>query len=113
MEIFGNGSQARSFCYVDDLIDGLIQLMDSNDNFIGPINLGNPTELTILEVAQKIIELTHSKSRIIHLPLPQDDPRQRQPDIKLARKELRWEPQIDLEEGLKRTIDYFKEKKKI
>lgn len=111
--VYGNGDQTRSFCYVDDLINGFIKLMDSNDKFVGPVNLGNPKELTILEVAQKIIELTMSKSRIIHLPLPQDDPRQRQPDIKLAEKELRWTPEIGLEEGLIRTIDYFKKKMNI
>ena len=106
--IFGDGMQTRSFCYVDDLIDGMIRFMDSKEEFIGPVNIGNPNEFTILELAEKIVSLTGSKSRLVFKPLPEDDPMQRQPDISLAKRELGWEPKIDLEEGLKRTIDYFK-----
>lgn len=105
--VFGDGSQSRSFCYVDDMIEAFIRLMDSPDDFTGPVNLGNPGEFTILELAQKIIGLTKSKSRIVFKPLPQDDPIQRQPDITLAREKLGWEPKIGLEEGLKQTIIYF------
>ena len=105
--IYGNGSQTRSFCYVDDLVEGLIRLMNSAEEITGPINLGNPTEFTILELAQKVIEITGSKSQIIHKALPQDDPRQRKPDISLAHKELNWAPAIPLEQGLKKTIAYF------
>ncbi len=104
--IYGDGSQSRSFCYVDELIDGFIRLMAS-DEFTGPVNLGNPVEFTIKELAEKIIELTNSKSKLTLKPLPQDDPKQRQPDITLAKKELKWEPQIKLEEGLVKTIKYF------
>ncbi len=106
--IFGDGMQTRSFCYVDDLIDGMIRFMDSKEEFIGPVNIGNPSEFTMLELAEKIVSLTGSKSRLVFKPLPEDDPMQRQPDISLAKRELGWEPKIDLEEGLKRTIDYFK-----
>lgn len=105
--VFGDGSQSRSFCYVDDMIEAFIRLMDSPDDLTGPVNLGNPGEFTILELAQKIIGLTKSKSRIVFKPLPQDDPIQRQPDITLAREKLGWEPKIGLEEGLKQTIIYF------
>jgi UDP-glucuronate decarboxylase len=105
--IYGDGSQTRSFCYVDDLADGLIRLMNSREDLTGPINLGNPTEFTILELAQKVIDIAGSKARIIHKPLPQDDPRQRKPDISLAESELHWAPKIGLEEGLARTIQYF------
>jgi UDP-glucuronate decarboxylase len=105
--IYGNGSQTRSFCYVDDLVEGLIRLMNSPDPLTGPVNLGNPDEFTILELAGKVIELTGSKSRIINEPLPKDDPRQRKPDISLAKKELQWEPTIKLDHGLKKTIAYF------
>jgi UDP-glucuronate decarboxylase len=105
--IYGDGSQTRSFCYVDDLIDGMIRLMNSKRGFTGPVNIGNPTEFTILELAEKIVELTGTKSEIIFRPLPQDDPMQRQPVIDLAKKELGWEPVVPLEEGLKRTIEYF------
>ncbi|MBN2570231.1 MAG: SDR family oxidoreductase [Deltaproteobacteria bacterium] len=105
--IFGNGTQTRSFCYVDDLIEGMIRMMNGPDGFIGPVNLGNPGEFTILDLAGRIIEITHSKSKIIHQPLPQDDPRQRQPDITLAGEKLAWKPETDLEEGLKKTIEYF------
>jgi UDP-glucuronate decarboxylase len=106
--VFGEGSQTRAFCYVDDLIDGLIRLMDSPDELTGPVNLGNPREFTILELAEKVIELTGSSSRIVFRPLPQDDPHRRQPDISLARKQLEWEPTTPLKRGLTQTIDYFK-----
>jgi len=105
--VYGDGSQTRSFCYVDDLIDGFLRLMNCED-FTGPVNVGNPGEFTILELAEQVIELTGSKSRIIFKPLPSDDPLQRQPDISLAREKLGWEPTVPLEEGLKRTIAYFK-----
>ena len=105
--IYGDGSQTRSFCYVDDLVEGLIRMMNSRDGFTGPVNLGNPGEFTMLELAKKVIELTGSKSKIVYLPLPQDDPTQRKPMIDLAKKELNWEPTIPLEEGLKKTIEYF------
>lgn len=107
--IYGDGSQTRSFCYVDDLVEAMIRMMNSRKEFTGPVNLGNPGEFTMLELAQKVIELTGSKSKIIYLPLPQDDPTQRKPVIDLAKKELDWEPTIPLEEGLKKTIAYFKE----
>ena len=107
--IFGDGTQTRSFCYVDDLIDGMIKMMGSPDLLTGPVNLGNPNEFTMLELAQKVIELTRSKSNLVFKPLPQDDPRQRQPDIKLARKELGWQPSVELEAGLTKTINYFKD----
>ena len=105
--IYGDGRQTRSFCYVDDMIDGLIRMMKTPDDFTGPVNLGNPTEFTILELAQKILQLTGSKSKIIFRPLPVDDPRQRRPDIDLAKKELGWSPTVSLDEGLKKTIPYF------
>jgi UDP-glucuronate decarboxylase len=107
--IFGDGTQTRSFCYVDDLIDGMIKMMNSPDSLTGPVNLGNPNEFTMVELAQKVIELTKSKSNLIFKPLPQDDPKQRQPDISLAKKELDWKPSVELEEGLARTIKYFKD----
>jgi len=107
--IFGDGSHTRSFQYIDDLVDGLIKLMDTPDSFTGPVNLGNPFEISVGELADKIIGMAGSKSEIIHLPLPEDDPRQRQPDISLARKELNWNPKIGLDEGLRRTIEYFRE----
>lgn len=106
--IYGKGNQTRSFQYVDDLVEGMIRLMNSRDGFTGPVNVGNPNEFTILELAQKVIELTGSKSKIIYEPLPSDDPMQRQPDIELAKKELDWEPKIELEEGLLKTIEFFK-----
>ncbi|MDO4940294.1 MAG: NAD-dependent epimerase/dehydratase family protein, partial [Erysipelotrichaceae bacterium] len=106
--IYGDGKQTRSFCYVDDLVDALIKMMNSRIEFTGPVNLGNPGEFTMLELAEKVIELTNSKSKIVFKPLPQDDPTQRKPVIDLAKKELNWEPSINLEEGLKKTIDYFK-----
>jgi UDP-glucuronate decarboxylase len=106
--IYGDGSQTRSFCYVDDLLEGMVRLMNTGDEFIGPVNVGNPGEFTILELAEKVLRLTGSHSKLVFMPLPEDDPMQRQPDISLARKELGWEPKIPLEEGLKKTIDYFK-----
>jgi UDP-glucuronate decarboxylase len=105
--IYGDGSQTRSFCYVDDLVDAFIRLMSLGDDFAGPMNLGNPGEFTILELAEKVIEATGSRSQIIRKPLPQDDPIQRQPDITLAREKLAWEPKVGLDDGLKLTIDYF------
>ncbi len=106
--IFGDGSQTRSFQYVDDLIEGIIRMMNSRKDFTGPVNIGNPNEFTILELAQHVIRLTNSKSKIINLPLPKDDPAQRQPDISLAQKELdNWQPKIQLQEGLEKTIAYF------
>ncbi len=107
--IYGDGSQSRSFCYIDDMIDGLVKLMESGDEVIGPINLGNPKECTIHELAEKIIKLTGSKSGIVYKSLPPDDPRQRQPSIELAKTQLGWEPKVDIEDGLKKTVDYFKE----
>ncbi|MDH5544295.1 MAG: SDR family oxidoreductase [Gammaproteobacteria bacterium] len=107
--VYGEGTQTRSFCYVDELIDGMVKMMNSRDDFTGPVNLGNPNEFTMLELAQAVIDLTGSRSKITHKPLPQDDPTQRQPDITLAKKELDWEPKIRLEEGLKKTINYFDE----
>jgi UDP-glucuronate decarboxylase len=106
--IYGDGSQTRSFQYIDDLVNGLIKLMDSPDKFTGPVNLGNPGEFTIRELAEMVIRMTGSKSGIIYFPLPQDDPKQRKPDITLARKELNWEPTIKLEQGLEKTIEYFR-----
>lgn len=105
--VYGNGEQTRSFQYVDDLIEGFIRLMNSGEQFTGPVNLGNPGEFTILELAEKVINMTGSKSKIVFEPLPSDDPMQRKPDISLARKELGWEPHIKLDEGLKKTISYF------
>ena len=106
--VYGDGRQTRSFCFVDDLIDGLFRLMNSPDDFTGPVNIGNPGEYTILELADKIITLTGAKSTIVYKPLPQDDPLQRKPDITLAREKLGWNPVTDLENGLQRTIDSFK-----
>jgi len=106
--IFGEGTQTRSFCYVDDLIEGLVKLMATPEDVIGPVNLGNPGEMTVLELARRIVELTGSKSRFVHKPLPSDDPVQRQPDIRLARQALGWEPSTGLDAGLQRTIDYFR-----
>jgi UDP-glucuronate decarboxylase len=105
--IYGDGSQTRSFCYVDDMVDGLIRLMESPDDLTGPVNLGNPEEITILEAAEKIIRLTGSRSAITFKPLPDDDPKKRKPDITLAKEKLGWAPCIPLEEGLKKTISYF------
>jgi len=106
--IYGDGSQTRSFCYCDDLIDGMIRMMNSRDEFTGPVNIGNPNEFTIRELAEKVIQLTGSKAKLIFKPLPADYPPQRQPDISLAKKELGWQPKVQLEEGLIKTIDYFK-----
>jgi len=106
--LYGDGSQTRSFCYVDDLVEGFIRLMDGPDDFIGPVNLGNPDEFTIKELAEVIIELTGAKSKLTYQPLPDDDPTQRQPDITLAKQRLDWEPTIKLRDGLAKTIDYFK-----
>ncbi|MDR2428911.1 MAG: SDR family oxidoreductase [Candidatus Margulisbacteria bacterium] len=106
--IYGDGSQTRSFCYVDDLIDALVAMMQSRPGFTGPVNIGNPEEFTMLELAEQVLKLTKSKSQITYQPLPQDDPRQRRPDITLAKKELAWQPQVSLPEGLKETIAYFK-----
>jgi len=106
--VFGDGTQTRSFCYVDDMVDGLVRMMNGPDDFIGPVNLGNPHEFSMLQLAEVIIRLTGSRSKIIFKPLPQDDPLQRCPDIDLAREKLDWEPKTDLEQGLKRTIEYFK-----
>lgn len=106
--IYGDGKQTRSFCYVDDLVEGMIRMMNSRDGFTGPVNLGNPGEFTMLELAEKVIKLTGSKSKIVHKPLPQDDPTQRKPVIVLAERELQWKPTIDLQEGLRRTIEYFR-----
>lgn len=105
--IYGNGMQTRSFCYVDDLVEGMIRMMNSRDGFTGPVNLGNPGEFTMLELAEKIIKMTNSKSSICYMPLPQDDPTQRRPVIELAQKELQWEPSIPLDDGLEKTIQYF------
>lgn len=107
--IYGDGSQTRSFQYIDDLLDGVIRLMATPDSFIGPVNLGNPGEFTIISLAELVIRMTGSKSKVVHLPLPRDDPRQRKPDITLAKKELGWEPSVPLEEGLKKTIKYFRQ----
>jgi UDP-glucuronate decarboxylase len=107
--IYGDGSQTRSFCYVDDLVDAMVRMMGSPSEFTGPVNIGNPAEFTMLELAEKVLCLTGSKSKIVFEQLPQDDPKQRQPDIALAKKNLDWEPSIGLEDGLKETINYFKE----
>lgn len=104
--IYGDGSQTRSFCYIDDLVNGLLKMMDSG-SFTGPVNMGNPKEFTMLELAEKVIKKTNSKSKIIYKNLPIDDPKQRQPDISVAKRILEWEPKIELEEGLKNTIHYF------
>ena len=103
--IYGEGNQTRSFCYCDDLLEGMWRLMESN--YIAPVNIGNPNEFTILELAKKVLELTNSKSKLVYLPLPGDDPKQRRPDITIAKKELNWSPTIELNEGLKYTIEYF------
>jgi UDP-glucuronate decarboxylase len=112
LTIYGDGKQTRSFCYVDDLIEGMILMMESESGFTGPCNIGNPGEFTMLELAEKVIALTQSKSEIIFEPLPQDDPQQRKPDITLIKKKLNWEPQIGLDEGLTRTIKYFLENRR-
>ena len=109
LTVYGDGTQTRSFCYVDDLIEGFVRLMNQTAT-VGPVNLGNPGEFTMLELAEQVLKLTKSKSKIVHKPLPADDPRQRRPDITLAKKYLKWEPKVPLAEGLKRTIAYFKTK---
>jgi UDP-glucuronate decarboxylase len=106
--VFGEGSQTRSFCYVDDMIDALVRMMEAPDDFTGPVNIGNPKEFSILELAEKVIALTGSRSKIVHRSLPADDPLQRRPDITLAKQQLGWEPAVQLEEGLRNTIEYFK-----
>ena len=106
--IYGDGSQTRSFCYADDLVEGFVRLMNSSDEVLGPINLGNPREFTMIELAETVLRLTGSTSKLIHLPLPQDDPKQRRPDITKAKEYLNWEPTISLEQGLERTIAYFR-----
>ena len=105
--VYGDGMQTRSFCYVDDMVDGIYKMMNSSENFTGPVNIGNPGEFTILELAQKIIQKTNSDSKIVFSPLPIDDPVQRKPDISLAKKELCWEPKIKLDDGLDKTIEYY------
>ncbi len=109
LTIYGDGTQSRSFCYVQDMIEGLIQLMRSGPDFSGPVNLGNPRECTIMELAEMVVELTRSRSRLDFQPLPEDDPRQRKPDITLARDKLGWEPQVSLRQGLQKTIEYFQD----
>ena len=109
LTIYGDGAQTRSFCYVDDLIEGFVRMMNQSET-VGPVNLGNPGEFTMLELAENVLKLTKSKSKIVHLPLPADDPRQRKPDIALAKKYLKWEPKVPLADGLKKTIAYFRAK---
>jgi UDP-glucuronate decarboxylase len=106
--IYGDGQQTRSFCYVDDLIDVMVRMMNSEEGFTGPVNIGNPGEFTMLQLAETILKLSGSKSRIVHQPLPSDDPKQRQPNIELAKAKLGWQPKVNLEDGLKETIAYFK-----
>jgi len=109
LTVYGDGSQTRSFCYADDLVEGFIRLMNADDSVIGPINLGNPGEFTMIELAEKVLRLTGSTSKLIHMPLPQDDPKQRRPDITKAKHFLNWEPSVALEQGLERTIAYFRQ----
>jgi UDP-glucuronate decarboxylase len=106
--IYGDGTQTRSFQYVTDLIEGMVRMMESGDDFLGPVNIGNPGEFTMLELAEKVIRFTGSKSNIIFQPLPQDDPKMRRPDISLAKQKLDWSPKVPLDDGLKETIAYFK-----
>jgi len=106
--IYGDGSQSRSFCYVDDMIEGFVRMMDSERGFTGPVNMGNPDEFTMLELAENVLRLVGSQSKLTFKPLPMDDPRQRQPDIALAKEKLGWEPKVRLEDGLKETIAYFR-----
>ncbi|MFO8129682.1 MAG: UDP-glucuronic acid decarboxylase family protein [Bacteroidales bacterium] len=108
ISIYGDGNQTRSFCYVSDMVDGLIRLMNTEDDFTGPVNIGNPGEFTILELASKVIKMTGSASTLLHEPLPEDDPVRRQPDISLAQQKLQWNPAVTLEQGLKNTIEYFR-----
>ena len=105
--IYGDGKQTRSFCFVDDLINAMLLIMDTSDDFTGPINIGNPNESTIQELAEKIVELTNSNSQIIFKPLPEDDPKQRRPDISTVKEKINWEPKTNLDDGLKKTINYF------
>ena len=109
MTIYGDGKQTRSFCFIDDLINAMLLIMDTSDDFTGPINIGNPDEITIQELAEKIIELTNSRSKIVYKPLPEDDPKQRKPDILYAKEKISWEPKTNLMEGLKHTINYFED----
>ncbi len=109
LTIYGDGQQTRSFCFVDDLIDGMMQMMNNNEGFIGPVNLGNPGEFTMKQLAELVLELTGSTSKIVYLPRPSDDPTQRRPDIALAREKLKWEPKVPLRDGLAKTIEYFKQ----
>ena len=106
--IYGDGKQTRSFQYVSDLVEGMIRMMESGDDFTGPVNIGNPGEFTMLELAEKVIAFTGSKSKIVFEPLPQDDPKMRRPDISVAKERLDWEPKVKLDDGLKKTIEYFK-----
>ena len=106
--IYGDGSQTRSFCYVDDLVEGMMRMMNNKNGFIGPVNLGNPSERTVLDLAQKVVELTGTSSKLKFMPLPSDDPVKRKPDISVAKKELGWKPTVDIMDGLKKTIEYFK-----
>ena len=108
--IYGDGRQTRSFCYVDDLVEAMIRTMNTPDDFTGPVNIGNPREFTIVQLAEEVLKLTGSKSKLIYKPLPSDDPRQRRPDITLAKQVLNWAPSIELEEGLRKTIKYFQTK---
>jgi UDP-glucuronate decarboxylase len=108
LTIYGDGRQTRSFCYVDDLIDAMMRMMDTEKDFAGPVNIGNPSEVAVLELAETVLRLTDSKSKLVYQPLPSDDPKQRQPDIDLAKSKLGWEPKVGLEDGLKQTIRYFK-----
>jgi UDP-glucuronate decarboxylase len=107
--VYGDGSQTRSFCYVDDLVDGLMRLMETPDEVTGPVNLGNPVEFTVRQLAEMVVDLIGSRSSVVYRPLPEDDPRQRRPDIGLAQKLLHWEPRVQLREGLLKTIDYFQQ----
>jgi len=111
--VYGDGSQTRSFCYIDDMIDGMIRLMNTTDDFTGPVNLGNPSEISIVKLAEKVLKITGSKSKIVFKPLPQDDPVRRCPDITLAKERLGWQPKVSLDEGLEKTIEYFKRRIKI
>jgi UDP-glucuronate decarboxylase len=108
--LYGDGTQTRSFCYVDDLVDGMLEMMESPADFIGPVNMGNPCEFNMMELADRVLSITGSKSELIFLPLPQDDPRQRKPDISLAKQKLNWEPKVTLEDGLRETVKYFRHK---
>ena len=107
--IYGDGGQSRSFCFVDDMVDGFLLFMETDDEFKGPLNMGNPNEFTIQELAEKVIDLTGSNSKIIYKTLPEDDPKQRQPNIDLAKEKLNWSPEVELEAGLERTIAYFRD----